>query len=285
VFAGVANYTNTTKADVWSCGMMIFDGTKYSSWVNSSNLTILNSVPTVTLSSPGDATSTTDRTPEFSWTSDDDDGDSLSYEINISHLGGAGCVDLDEGEAGIESTSYMPSVDLNCLYDNGDYYIWNVRADDGEVNGSWTSTWKINISALVSLKLLESVVGFGSMSPGDANDTTDAGLDALKVENNGTVYINVSVNASALWDGAQSDSAYYRFKVDNVSGEEGAFSWLSSVVSWFNTPLTGYVVGIDYLNYSDAMDSAEVDIAVEVPTGEAPGVKSSNIVLKGELAE
>jgi len=281
-FAGVLDSGNTTKADVWICGMRLYDGEEYSDWVNSSNLTILNTAPVVTLSAPGDNTATTDRTPEFSWTSEDDDGDDMTYEINLSS---DSCASDNRYDVGVGGLSYTPSYDLRCLYDNGDYYVWKVRADDGDINGSWTSEWKINISSLVGLNLLESVVSFGSMSPGDSNDTTDAGLDAFKVENNGTVYINISVNASALWDEAQSDSVYYRAKVDNVSGEEGAFSWLSSITDWFNVPFTGYTVMVDYLDYSNVTDSAEIDIAVEVPVGEAPGVKSSNFILKYELAE
>ena len=276
---------NTTKHQIWMCGVRTYDGSDYSDWINSSGLEILNDVPVVTLSSPGDATSTTDRTPELSWTSEDDDGDSLTYEINISHLGGIGCVDLDETHVGIAGLSYTPSPDLSCLYDNGDYYVWKVRADDGEVNGSWTGEWMINISALVDIKLLESLVSFGSMVPGDSNDTATSALVPFKVENNGTVYVNVSVNASALWDEAPSESVYYRTKVDNVSGEEGSFSWLSSITDWFDVPFTGYTVMIDYLDYSNTTDSAEIDIAVEVPVGEAPGVKSSNIVIKAEWAE
>ena len=73
--------------------------------------------------------------------------------------------------------------------------------------------------------------------------------------------------------------------MDNVSGEEGAFSWLTSLISWFNIPITGEVVAINQLNYSDSKDSAEVDIRVEVPTNEAPGAKSSLIVFYSRLAE
>ena len=284
-FVGVLGFGNTTKGDVWKCGMLLYDGSEYSSWVNSSNLVILNSAPTVSLSSPADGSSTTDRTPSFSWTSNDNDGDSLTYEINISHLGGIGCVDLDEVGVGIGGQSYAPSVDLNCLYDNGDYYVWKVRASDVEVNGSWTGERKINISALVSVKLLTSSINFGNMNPGDSNDTATSALNPLKIENNGTVYVNISLNASPLWNMVTTNSSYYRFKVDNVTGEEGAFNWLSSIVDWFNIPFTGYVTSIDYLNYSDDKDSAEIDIAVEVPANEDPGVKSSNIILKAELAE
>ena len=72
------------EGDVWKCGMRLFDGSLYSNWVNSSNLTILNSLPVVTLTNPDNGALVTNRTPTFNWTAQDDDQDSLGYEFNIS---------------------------------------------------------------------------------------------------------------------------------------------------------------------------------------------------------
>jgi hypothetical protein len=94
----------------------------------------------------------------------------------------------------------------------------------------------------------------------------------------------VSVNSTPLWNTQSIDSSYYQFKVDS-SGESGAFKWLSSIVDWFNMPLTGEVVAIDSLNYTDSKDSAEVDIGLELPPNENPGVKGAVITFIGRLAE
>lgn len=284
-FSAVLNSGNTTKYQVWSCGMRLYDGREYSAWVNSSNLTILNAVPSISLSAPADGSATTDRTPEFNWTSYDADGDSLTYEINITPYYGENPSALDvRHEVGLTGLSYTPSSDLQLLYDNGYYYKWKVRAGDGEVNGSWSSEWLFNISSEVSIIMLIDEIYFGNMVVGESN-STEEGLVPFKLENNGTVFLNISVNASPLWNSETSDSEYYQFKADNVSEEENSFNWAESKTSWFNMPLTAFVVAVNELNYSDNSDSAEVDINITVPSGESPGMKSSSIVFLGELAE
>ena len=140
--------------------------------------------------------------------------------------------------------------------------------------------------ALFRFSILNQELGnFGTMSLLEDNDTSDDSPFPFGIENDGTVLINISVNASALWDLAPSDSSYFQFKADNKSGEEGAFSWLGSIISWFNMPITGEVVAIKELNYSDSKDSAEVDIRIEVPPNEAPAAKSSLVVFYSRLAE
>ena len=284
-FSAVLDSGNTTKHQVWFCSMRLYDGKDNSSWVNSSSLTILNDVPVISLSGPADGSSTTDRTPLFNWTVEDADGDSLTYEINITPYYGSNPSALDvRHEVGLIALNYTPSPDLELLYDNGYHYRWKVRADDGEVNGSWSSQWAINISAEVGVNLILDEIYFGNLAIGESN-STEEGLSPFRLENNGTVFVNISVNSSSLWVAETNDSEYYQFKADNVSGEEGAFSWINSRTSWFNMPLTAFVVAVSELNYSDDKDSVEVDINITVPSNEDPGTKSSTIVFLTELAE
>jgi len=85
MFWAVLDSGNTSKSEVWNCSIRIGDGADYSNWVNSSGVTILNSLATVSLTAPGDWSATTNRSPEFNWSGNDLDGDSIvNYEINIS---------------------------------------------------------------------------------------------------------------------------------------------------------------------------------------------------------
>ena len=287
LFSSILESGNTSKGENWSCGLRLFDGEDYSDWVNSSELEILNSLPTVTLDAPADGSSTTNRTPEFSWTGSDADGDSLTYDWNLTDYqftGGSVCSD-SRLESALEGDLFVPSFDLLCLHDNGYYYTWRVRAHDGTGYGEWSSDFIVNITARVDIILTTDELNFGSLGYLESNDSSDNSPPPFVIENNGTVFVNVSVNSSAIWSQAQSNSSYYQFKVDNVSGEAGAFSWLSSITSWFNSPINSYVVAIDSLNYSDDKDSAEIDVRLEVPPNEGPGAKSSTIIFKAELAE
>ena len=251
------------------------------------NVTIVNSLPSVTLDIPDDWNSTANRTPEFTWTGYDADDDSLTFEINISeHLfAGAKFCDDDRSDNSLGSESYIPSSDLLCLHDNGYYYNWSVRAHDGTGWGEWSSVWHLNVTAEIDVNLSVNEINFGSLDLGEIENTSDDNPGPFVLDNDGNVVTNISLNSSAIWNTESSDSSYYQFKVDNVTGEEGAFDWLLSIVSWFNMPITGEVVAVGELNYSDGKDSVETDIRLEVPPAEAPGVKNATIIFKGELAE
>ena len=278
---------NTTRGDIWKCGVRLYDGSSYSNWVNSSNLTILNSAPVVTLTTPANNSATTNRRPTFNWTAIDDDNDALTYTWNLTDYKFSGAFVCSDSRAisGINILGHVPTYDLKCLYDNGYQNTWRVRADDGSVNGSWTNDYYLNVSAVVSIKLNTAAVNFGSLGLLESNSTEDDSPLPIVVENNGTVMVNISVNSSALWNSQPSTSAYYQFKAGNVTGEVGAFSWITSVIDWLDVSITGYVTGIDRLNYSDSVDSAEIEINITTPGDEISGAKSANIVIKGDLAE
>lgn len=287
VVSSVLDYFNTTKHDNWSCSVGVFDSSSFSGWSEfSNNLTVLNSLPSVTLTSPSNNSDTTDRTPEFVWNYYDADLDSLTYEINITPYFDDSSSVLDViSESGFSGNSFVPDHDLKLLYDNGYHYRWMVRASDDEGTGDWSDVFRVNISAEIGILLLGNEIYFGDLSIGESNSTENDNPSPFVLENNGTVVVNVSVNASSIWDSVDFDSDKYQFKVDEVASEVGAFNLSRSIIDWFNMPLTGFVVGVDELNYSDATDSVEVDINLTVPEDENPGQKSSTVVFLAELAE
>jgi hypothetical protein len=286
-FSAVLTHGNTTKTDVWSCAVKFIDDQDESPWVNSSNLTIVNDIPDVVIEYPGNWSSITNRTPTFNWSViDGDEKDTITYDFRINETkfaGAATCVGLDDALDGISQNYYTPASILDCLYDNGYFYNWSVRAYDGEEYGEWTHAY-VNITADTTITLTNDVINFGYLWPTNSTDTT-SGLDPLVVQNDGNAIVNVSINSSALWFTELLDSQYYQFKIDNVTGESNAFNWTGSITSWFNMPITGDVIAIDQLNYTDSKDSVEVDVRLEVPPNEPPGAKISTIVFTSRLDE
>ncbi|MBS3087154.1 DUF2341 domain-containing protein, partial [Candidatus Pacearchaeota archaeon] len=288
VFSDILNSSNTSKGENWSCSLRVFDGVLWSEWENSSELEILNSLPVVTLIGLADWNSTTNRTQELSWSGFDADGDSLIYEVDVHEQWFSGPIcDDDRNNDSLISTVYVPTSDWECLYDNGDYYNWSVRAtdDSGNIWGDWAGPWHFNLTAEVSISLVASEMNFGSMMPGDVENSSDGAPSPFVLDNDGNVVVNVSLNSTAIWNERSGSSSEYQFKVDNVSSEEGAFIWLMSIVDWFNMPIADDVVGLGELRYNDGEDSAEIDVRLEVPANEAPGVKNAMIVFTGGLAE
>ena len=279
------NNANTTKYDNWSCSISLFDGASYSDWINSSELNILNSFPNVTLTNPDDSSTTTNRTPMFFWQGYDADGDAPTYEINITPYKSGSVFGSDDLRyvINLNLDNYTANPQLRYLYDNGYYYVWKVRANDSEGYGNWSSKRIINISSSIIISMPVSVVNFGEVKLLASNDTTSDSPPPFKIQNNGNALVNITINSTSLWKSVESPNDYYKFKVDNVTGEEGAFNWLKSITSWIQMP-TSAVVGIVELNYS-TKKSAEVDIYVETPPNEYPGARNTTVTFESQLAE
>ena len=249
------------------------------------NFTI-NSLPTVNLLYPIGGENVTNRTPEFSWQGNDINGDSLSYEIIIDeHKSGGGAICFDSYEESALNNYFIPNQDLKCLSDYGYYYTWKVRAHDGMNWGPYSDEEDFYVNALILVSLPNDEISFGSLDYLASNDTSDNSPAPLTIKNDGNVKINISASASQMWDVKDNDSEYYKVKVDNKSGFSNAFKWISSAFDWLNMSITGQVFLIDSLEYHDSQDSAEIDIYLEVPPNEGPGLKNSTIVFESKLAE
>lgn len=276
------------RGEDWSVVVTGSDGYSYGSSSSSNTVSILT--PSVSLVGPVDSNVTTNRTPIFNWSSNIDGLPIGSFEINITEVMYAGsniCNDdiFESQSAG--TSEYIPDHDLRCLNDNGYSYLWSVRPYDGEDYGSWETYRILNISAVVQTTFLNNEVLFGSLSQFGSDDTTDNSPRPLIVENSGNVFTNLSFNATALWNSQVDTSSYYRFKIDENSTETGSFDIVSSLTSWVDLPnvFTGLAVGVVEFNYTNTNDTAEIDLYVETPNGENPGVKNSTIYILSRLAE
>jgi len=294
-FNAVLDSGNTTKGDIWTCGMKLFDGIDYSELVNSTeSVTILNSPPPIpTLLSPLDSSTTTNRLPTFSWggVTEDDDGDVVLFELNISCYNLAGGVCAGSGDdsrfySGLSSTSYTLLDELKYFIDNGDYYNWTVRATDGIDPSDWSQEFRLNVTSLVEISLPNNSVEFGVISPqGNRNTLTNDPIPFL-IRNDGNVFVNVTIRATDLWAKQANPSVYYQYKVDENPLEPNSFNSLLSRILFRNMPLdSSPELAIAELNYSDSTDSVEIDINITVPFDEPADVRSSTVTFTASLAE
>jgi len=270
---------NTTKGENWSCALRYYDGQEYTNWVNSTNLTILNSLPNVTLILPLNGNTTIDRAPTFNWSVVDDDGDTVSSQFNLTCYSGCSNDNRFAIVAGAGNVTYKVTGDLQYLIDDLYYYNWSVRANDSAVGfSSWTNDFRLNIQSYVAINLTTEVVNFGSIIKG-SNDTTTGGSPfPFVLVNTGNVFVNVTMNATDLWSSVKNPNQFYQFKADNFSGQEGAFNWLNSKTIFTNAPNSSNILlAIVGFNYTNNRNTAEVDINITVPLTEGAGVKSSTI--------
>jgi len=280
-FSAFLDSGNTTKGEVWKCAMRLFDGEFFSNFTNSSELAILNTLPAATLVSPADGNITTNRTPTFFWNATDDDNDFLTYELNISCY--PGCSSDNRLIANLNETNHTLENILQFLSDNNFYYNWTVRANDGEVFGSFAKERKIFIQSLLTISLINDSVNFGQLTNNESINTTSGSSSPVIIQNDGNSFLNISVNVTSLFDSAPSPTENYQLKIGN-STEHGTFDWFNSLINWFNAPITT-TMAIVNLNSLDEKDTAKIDLRVRVPEDETAGNKSSTIIFTSTLAE
>ena len=182
---------------------------------------------------------------------------------------------------GIDGLSYTPESDL----DLDTTYYWKMRSYDGEEFGPFNGgTWDFTIDSSVAISATTDGVNFTTINPGTSDDTSDDSPGPFVLQNDGNCLINVSINATQLFEQSLLDTDAYRFKIANVTGEEGAFNWWGSLMSWTNMP-TAAVVSIDSMVYDNSTDSAEVDILISALGYEPAGNKESTVVFEAEMVE
>ncbi|MBS3089882.1 LamG domain-containing protein [Candidatus Pacearchaeota archaeon] len=271
----------TTKGENWSVAITPSDGYNDGATVVSNTLRIRNSPPNVTLISPPNANSTTSRSINFTWSSSDNDGDNMSYQLNITRYpfpsGG------DNRLISTAATSHLPNPELAYLADYSNYYYnWTVRANDSDEYGAWAGERTLNITALIMINATVDLVQFGSIDYLAFNDTNDNSPAPFVIQNDGNTYLNVTVSATQLWRSVNLPSKHYKFKANFTASEGGAFKWASSTTSYTNMTSSAQL-GIAMFNYTNVNDTAEFDIYVEVPAGEPAGNRNSTITFDASL--
>ena len=243
-----------------------------------------NTAPTsVSMVYPADGNSITNRTPQFNWTaSTDAEGDTLTYQVNITCYPSCSADNRLPNSSVNQNWTTLTSR-LKNFWDDNYYYNWTVRPWDGYEFGTWNSVpYTLKLSSLVSLSMINSSVNFSVLGMGETANTTTNNPVPLSIRNDGNSFANVNIsdNTSLLWISQPAASEYFKYRIDNVTGREGSFNWILSTTAWTNVPTSNNTV-INYLNYTDATDSAEIEILVTVPPQETAGTKSSRVVFTG----
>jgi len=267
---------DTAKGESWICSVNVYDNAVWSGWTNSTNVTIGNTVPKINLTKPENGNTTVhDKTPTFEWNATDSDDDLLNYTIYIYNSSDLSYLTIS---ANTTVMNYTPAAELELDIP----YYWKVRVYDQTIYIN-SSLWNFTIESYKAITLVDNTSSFGTMSLGDINDTTNNNPVPLRIRNDGNVFVNLTLNSTALWSSTLADlgTDYYQFRADNVSTEKGAFDWSSSTTSWANM-LSSQISIIKELNYNNSIDEAEIELRVKVPLDEPPGLKTSTITVETE---
>jgi len=270
---------STSKGEAWIFSVRVYDGTEWGAWVNSSALTILNTLPTqVTLSSPEVNSTGINRTPTFSWTTATDaDNDQISYFLTLERLSCADKVcNADQiNITGISSTSYT----LAEYLDVDSPYNWSVTAYEDAGEGPRSSVTNHTVGSLQSISLTTSTVDFATLIPGQVENTTTDSPSPLTIENSGNIKVNLTIYANqSLWVRQALGTPYFRFMAGNSSTEANSVNWTGSQTEWDDISDEAKHV-VKQLNYNASKNLAEIETLIEVPSNEPPGTKVTGLVI------
>jgi hypothetical protein len=141
------------------------------------------------------------------------------------------------------------------------------------------------MTAVVDMSMPVNSVSFGLIPLNNYSDTLTNSPPPFKLQNDGNALVNVNVTSTNLWSSFTNPSNYYKFKI-NISEELNAFNFAGSSTAWTQFPAPGTnASGISLLKYIDTNDSAIIDIFVQVPPAEQPGVKSATVTFMSILGE
>lgn len=151
-------------------------------------------------------------------------------------------------------------------------------------SGLVEGTLSLTVSNVTTITLPTSTVAFGAMTIGEINDTTDDKPAPFVVQNDGSVRVNVTIAATALWTGNTTNATTYNFKCGDTS--ESACP-ASSPTSFAQLNTTATTV-MTYLNFTNTNDTLQAEISVAVPLDEPAGLaqaKSSTVTFTASAAE
>lgn len=147
-----------------------------------------------------------------------------------------------------------------------------------DITGAVTGTTSVVITNVTSISLPNSTVAFGDITIGTTNSTSDNVPLPFQVRNDGSVPVNVTINASAIFTGNARNASSYRFV---CRADEGPNCPTGSAASLTDMPTANDTLlnrtAVFNLPSIDNNDSRFVDIEVRIPSDEPGGSKSSTV--------
>lgn len=232
-----------------------------------------------TLHLPPDNNETTNRTPQFQWYNSTGGSGAQTYEIQIDDSSIFSSINynangISEGTGSISGeTIHVPTSNLGV----DTTYYWRVRAYSGLVSSEWSDVWNFTIDSLRRIVLIRDSVSFGTMEALVTNDTIDNAPLPFLIENDGNIFVNLSINATNLWESQSNPSDYYQFAAG--VNESGSFNTGTSTTTFTQMPITQTEFLIN-LNWSFASDTAELDINITPPQADGGGIRNSTVLVE-----
>ncbi|MBU3896963.1 MAG: hypothetical protein KJ697_03475 [Nanoarchaeota archaeon] len=160
----------------------------------------------------------------------------------------------------------------------------NFTTGQGGITGMPIATASVEVTAISQISMPVNSVSFGATEPGATKDTSKDSPPPFKIQNDGTVSVNVTIardsSSAPLFSGTGGgdNTASFQFAANETVAEPGSFDTTTSLMSWTNVPGTTPITFLKILDFATSGDEAEVELRISVPIDEPAGVKSEALM-------
>ena len=160
-------------------------------------------------------------------------------------------------------------------------YNYTVYANDTAGNEATPNSSNFTVQvAMTTLTLPVNLVNFQVINILQSNNTSDGSPTPFLMQNDGNVFVNVSIYANAsIFQQSVLGSTDFQFMAGNYSLEPNSFKWNASQITWASMPnSSNQTKVVAELDFNNSKDLAESEIYVRVPSVEPEGNKMSGII-------
>lgn len=139
--------------------------------------------------------------------------------------------------------------------------------------------------SVVSITLIVNTVNFGTLYPTNTSNTTANNPPPFVIQNDGSVDVNITTEATNLWSAISNPSIYYQFQSALNETNSVPDPNTDLVTVWTNIPLTASPVKFaTRLNSSNENDELKGHINITVPSDEPAGDRTSTVTFTASQA-
>ncbi len=154
------------------------------------------------------------------------------------------------------------------------------------VTGFYSGITNVTVVRLAAVDVIVALVDFHDMVQTATNETSDYDPHPFVLQNNGTVFVNISIYSEDLWpSAAPNPDQYYRF---NASDDNATNSALSSIQLGWVAPWTDMAAAAPSnpnlatcVNNSPNANTINVHINITVPTLASSGTHTATVTFTG----
>ena len=274
--------SQTSGADNWSVCVTANDDDVDSATVCSSNLEVNDPPSSPVLVTAANASTQTNRSIKFIWNNSLDANldDVTTYFLQFSNDSTFSELIEDQSslpEDNLNDSNFTHFPDLNV----DTTFYWRVKASDGKENSSWAEYYNFQVLSSNVISLPVSSVNFSTVNDTEDKNTTMPQYDPMMVSNDGNIPLNISINATAMFDSAGSLWQY-------LIGANETNSFLTAENSTWTNLTSIQSLAITYFwheNNSNNANRANLNLLVRSASDESGGEKSSTIYISSEASE